>query len=140
QGSEFNPFHRAIMRRLTSDQVLTSTSNVLVARDEWDRSTWINEYVRPARVDHFIGSVRMLGKTSVAGCGFMRAAGDQPFTEEDRELLELVHVGAGRFFDAPSARTTLAPRVRDTLDVLLSGATDKEIAAQLRISPHTVRQ
>jgi len=37
-------------------------------------------------------------------------------------------------------RTDDVPRMRDTLDVLLLGATDKEIAAELGISPHTVRQ
>jgi DNA-binding CsgD family transcriptional regulator len=142
QGSAFNPFHRAIMERLRGggEQVITCTNRDIVAPGEWDRSTWINEYVRPARVDHFIGSVRMIGKSSVAGCGFMRSAGDKPFSDEDRELLDLVHLGAGRFFESASPRTLLPPRAQDTLDVMLTGATDKEIAAQLRISPHTVRQ
>jgi DNA-binding CsgD family transcriptional regulator len=142
RGSDFNPFHGALMRRLgtTVDEVITSTDSEMVARKEWDGSAWINEYVRPARVDHFVGSVRLLGRAECMGFGFMRAAGDRPFSEEDREVLHLVHLGVGRFFPAPSPRTLLAPRVRDTLDVLLSGATDKEIAAKLRISPHTVRQ
>jgi DNA-binding CsgD family transcriptional regulator len=30
--------------------------------------------------------------------------------------------------------------MRETLDVMLTGASDKEIAAQLALSPHTVRQ
>lgn len=142
QGSDFNPFHGAVMQRLggSIDQVFTSTNSEIVAGDEWDGSVWINEYVRPARVDHFVGSVRKIGKNACMGCGFMRAAGDRPFSEEDREVLDLVHLGVGRFFAAPSPRALLAPRERDTLDVLLSGAPDKEIAAQLGISPHTVRQ
>jgi DNA-binding CsgD family transcriptional regulator len=142
QGSDFNPFHGAVMRRLgdTTDQVLTSTNIEIVAGHEWDGSVWINEYARPARVDYFLGTVRKVGKTECMGCGFMRAAGDRPFSEEDREVLHLVHLGIGRLFDMPSPREELSPRMRDTLDVLLTGATDKEIAAQIAISPHTVRQ
>jgi DNA-binding CsgD family transcriptional regulator len=142
QGSDFNPFHDAVMRRLGDrvDEVLTSANGELVAGAEWDGSVWINEYVRPARVAHFVGSVRMDGPTTALGCGFMRAAGDRPFSEEDRELLHLAHVGVGRLFAPPSPRAQLAPRARDTLDVLLTGAADKEIAAQLGISLHTVRQ
>jgi DNA-binding CsgD family transcriptional regulator len=142
QGSDYNPFHGAAMRmmREAPDHVFTRSNAELVARRDWDGSEWINEYVRPARVDHFISSLRMVGPTSVIGCGFMRAAGDQPFSDEDRDVLHLVHLGVGRFFDAPAAGPRLAPRVREVLAVLLTGAGDKEIAARLGLSPHTVRQ
>jgi hypothetical protein len=75
EGSDFNPFHGALMRRMTNtiDDVLTSTESEIVARREWEGSAWINEYVRPARVDHFVGSVRIVGETECMGCGFMRA-------------------------------------------------------------------
>ncbi len=141
-GSEINPFHRAVMRRLGDgpSELLTSTNAEIVTRDDWDRSVWINEYVRPARVDHFVGSVRKVGKNAIMAFGCMRAAGDRPFTEEDREALHLVHLGVGRLFEMSSPRATLTPRMRDTLDVLLTGATDKEIAVQIGISPHTVRE
>lgn len=142
QGSDFNPFHGAVMRRLGggAGEMLTSTNSDLVPAREWDGSVWINEYARPARVDHFLGTMRRIGGAASHGCGFMRAAGDRPFSEEDREVLHLVHLGVGRLFDAPSPRARLAPRAREALDVLLTGATDKEIAGQLGISPHTVRQ
>jgi DNA-binding CsgD family transcriptional regulator len=141
-GSAINPFHDAVMRRMTTlqGQVFTATHSELVERKVWNGSLWINEYVRPAHVDHFLCSMRVVGQTAGVGCGFMRAARDRPFSAEDREVLHLVHLGVGQFFDPASPRTRLAPRMRDTLDVLLTGATDKEIAAQLRISPHTVRQ
>jgi DNA-binding CsgD family transcriptional regulator len=141
RGSDFNPFHCAAMRRLrgVTYQVFTSSNRELVGRSEWYGSEWINEYVRPARIDHFVGTMRLVGRTSGIGCGFMRAAGDRPFSDEDREVLHLVHMGVGRFYAEESPRALLPPRMRDTLEVLLSGATDKEIAAQLGISPHTVR-
>jgi hypothetical protein len=85
RGSDYNPFHREVMRRPAgkNDEVFTSTSAIIVATNDWDRSEWINEYVRPARVDHFVASLRKIGPQACSGCGFMRNAGDRPFTEED---------------------------------------------------------
>jgi DNA-binding CsgD family transcriptional regulator len=139
-GSDFNPFHAAVMGMVdkASGQVFTYTNRDLVASDAWDRSVWINDYVRPARVAHFLGSVRIIGATAGIGCGFMRAAGDRPFTDEDREVLHLVHLGIGAFFDVERSRLT--PRMREALEILLTGASDKEIAAKLAISHHTARQ
>ena len=137
-GSDFNPFHRAVMARRPPGEVFTSCSTQLVDKREWERSPWITDYVRPARVDHFLGSMRLVGETAGVGFGFMRAARDRPFSDDDREMLHLVHLGIGAVYDV--ARARLAPRMRDTLDVLLEGATDKDIAARLGLSPHTVRQ
>jgi DNA-binding CsgD family transcriptional regulator len=142
RGSDFNPFHRAMMiRDLEPGRVVTTTHEQVVLQTDWRRSEWINEYCRPARVDFFVCSIRKTGTRSGVGLGFMRGTADRPFSEEDRDLLHLVHVGlGGPLYEAKSPRAELAPRVRDTLDELLTGAGDKEIAARLAISHHTVRQ
>jgi DNA-binding NarL/FixJ family response regulator len=90
-------------------------------------------------VDHFLGSIRRVTARRAQGIAVMRERGDRPFSEEDRELLHLVHMGIGPAFGLPSPRDSLAPRVRATLDCLLLGAADKEIAVRLGLSPHTVR-
>jgi DNA-binding CsgD family transcriptional regulator len=142
RGSSYNPFHDAAMRHLAEARgaVFTHANGELVPRRVWDGSEWINEYVRPARVDHFLGTLRPVGPNAVMGCGFMRASGDRPFDEEDAEVLHLVHLGVGPFFETAAAHPALAPRVREVQAILLTGAGDKEIAAALRLSPHTVRQ
>ncbi len=122
------------------NKVFTSHNIELVASDVWDRSLWINEYVRPAKVDHFVATMRLVGTHSGIGFGCMRAARDRPFTDEDCELLHLVNLGVGPFYDVGSPRLRLTPRMCDTLDQLLTGATDKEIAQRLTLSVHTVRQ
>ena len=141
-GSAINPFHSVVLRRIDElqGQVFSAHDTELVERKVWDGSRWINDYVRPAHVDHFLCTMRVIDRTTGAGCGFMRAARDRPFSDEDREVLHLIHLGVGPVYDAFSPRRRLSPRLRDTLDALLTGATDKEIAAQLRLSPHTVRQ
>jgi DNA-binding CsgD family transcriptional regulator len=125
----------------TSESVVSRRNVDIVEKRAWQRSTWVNDYVRPARLDHFLGSMRRLASSKIEGFGFMRAARSRPFSDEDRELLELVHVGVGRVFDDSFADLKLAPRVRETLEAMLSGAAqDKDIAARLGISPHTVRE
>lgn len=96
--------------------------------------------MRPAGFEHFLGSHWRLPDGTVEGMGFMRAAGDAPFDDEDRAVLHLVHLGVGRLFQPVFARRRrLPPRARATLDAMLTGASDKEIAAELGITVHTVR-
>jgi DNA-binding CsgD family transcriptional regulator len=69
---------------------------------------------------------------------FVRGIGERPFTEEDNAVLRLVQLEAPRAFGEPPV--PLAPRVRQTLELVLTGASDKEIADRLQVSPHTARQ
>jgi hypothetical protein len=143
EGSEFNPLHLAMMRRMSGSSVgslLTDTNERAVSKEAWGQSIWVNEYVRPAGVDHFMASVGVIGPSRVEGFGFMRATGDRPFSEEDRALLHLVRMECGRLFPEDPGNITLPRRVSSTLERLMAGESDKEIAAQLAISPHTVRQ
>jgi DNA-binding CsgD family transcriptional regulator len=142
-GSSVNPYHRAMMEKTASasiGDVLTHTNDELMTRDVWTRSPWVQEYVRPARVDHFLGTIGMIGTARGEGLAFMRGSRSRPFSKADRELLNLIHIGVGRFFDMESSPPRLSPRLRETLDGLLSGGSDKAIAARMGISPHTVRE
>jgi DNA-binding CsgD family transcriptional regulator len=142
-GSDFNPYIQRMMplvTRVPVNTVTTLADQEVLERSAWNDSTWVNEYVRPARLDRFLGSMRLVGQHSAHGFGLMRSAGSTPFTEEDREVMQLVHLGLGDVCPRASMRETLAPRVQQTLDALLDGACDKDIASRLGISPHTVRQ
>jgi DNA-binding NarL/FixJ family response regulator len=121
-----NPQHGALARRdVTTDR-------------EWYRSSYYSDLKRPFGVDDAIYA-QLLRPGALFAITMHRARRARPFTEEDRNLMALV-------FDAcPWVRTeadepALAPRVRQTLEVLLTGACDKEIAAELGLSVHTVRQ
>ena len=39
---------------------------------------------------------------------------------------------------SPDLARSLSPRMRDTLQLLLAGDSEKEVAAKLKLSPHTV--
>jgi DNA-binding CsgD family transcriptional regulator len=73
-----------------------------------------------------------------------RIHGQAVFTPPEHRLLRLIHVELGRLWRREAIRragdpkNALPPRMKQTLDELLSGASEKQIAAKLGISPHTV--
>jgi DNA-binding CsgD family transcriptional regulator len=76
--------------------------------------------------------------------GLHRAHGEPCFTGADHRLLRLLHVELGRFWRRDvlertrDAHRTLAPRMKQTLALLVDGKSEKEIAFAVGISPHTV--
>lgn len=69
---------------------------------------------------------------------------DKPrFTSGEQALLDLVHREMSWIYQSdlallPSHAQTLSPRQRETLELLLAGYSEKEVAASLRLSRHTV--
>jgi DNA-binding CsgD family transcriptional regulator len=69
-----------------------------------------------------------------------RGPGEEPFTARQTRLLHLFHEELARLWHPP-ARDELAelpPRLRQTLDGLLAGLSEKQEARQLGVSQHTV--
>src|SRR5262249_50856818 len=114
----------------------------------WYGSAFVAEFRRPARLDDSIYSARMIGDACADGVFLCRAWGDPAFSEEDREILRLFHLEIARQFplrsEAPKASLPpppdgrWSPRESETLALLLTGASEKRIAADLGLSPHTV--
>jgi DNA-binding CsgD family transcriptional regulator len=111
----------------------------LVADAEWQRSSTVEELVRPARLGESINSARGLeGPDLVDSFCLFRDEGERPFAEEDRNLVELFHAELEPLFTAQVVGPTLSRRQRETLQALVEGASDKQIAARLGLSVHTV--
>jgi DNA-binding CsgD family transcriptional regulator len=76
--------------------------------------------------------------------GLHRAFGDAPFSSAEHRLIRLFHVELGRFWkkdalrDAGNPHHDLPPRLSQTLTELLAGHSEKEIAAKLELSRHTI--
>jgi hypothetical protein len=68
----------------------------------------------------------------------------KPFTPSDHKLVRLFHVELGRLWKtdalrkAADATTDLPPRLTQTLEGLLQGSSEKQIAFALGLSQHTV--
>jgi DNA-binding CsgD family transcriptional regulator len=97
--------------------------------------------------------------TKVASLHLFRHTGDRPFDLQDHQALAEImpavtaaytahsHWDGGRLRvvppaspSPPSRSPTLTRRVRQALDLLLAGKSEKEVADLMGISPHTVHQ
>ncbi|HEY7116584.1 MAG TPA: helix-turn-helix transcriptional regulator [Tepidisphaeraceae bacterium] len=76
--------------------------------------------------------------------GLHRAYGDAPFSPAEHRLVRLFHTELGRLWkrdvlrEAKDPTHDLPPRLSQTLAELLSGKSEKEIAARLELSRHTI--
>jgi DNA-binding CsgD family transcriptional regulator len=76
--------------------------------------------------------------------GVHRAADHDPFTAHEHRLVRLFHVELGRLWkrdilrQARNPAIKLPPRLKQTLDALVAGHSEKEIAAKLTLSRHTI--
>lgn len=127
------------MARLIS-RSFTRTRQQLADNRAWyrrrDLDTW-----RTLGADCFIYTHQFLPER---GCihliSLNRPWGLPAFNERERRLVALFHRELGRHWRQPcdSSRRGLAPRLRETLDHLLTGASEAEIAHALDLSRHTV--
>lgn len=154
-GDRRRAFLDAVVAREGGDPVLTPLGTrrkpgAYLRRDmlsdrEWYRTPWVCEEFRAAELDDGIYATHPIEGSSLSACvGVFRVPGDRPFTEEDREVFDLVNLESRRLLrtPAPSAVTTAArglpPRQAQTLERLCLGESEKEIANALAISQNTV--
>ena len=108
----------------------------------WSRSMFAQEVCRPVKVAHLIYSTRSRGGPGlVSGLGFTRRQGDPPVDEDERNLVQVFHDHVLAGLGQPRALPwKLSQREQDTLRCLLDGMSQKEAAAHLGLSAHTVHQ
>ncbi|HWC72425.1 MAG TPA: LuxR C-terminal-related transcriptional regulator [Gemmatimonadales bacterium] len=127
-------------RRLYTTPTVTARRRDLVSDHDWYRSESFNELHRSCGYDDHIYSFRATGGGRIHAIGIRRALGDRPYDEHDRNLIELFHEEVVRIQQRPkgSEGPQLAPRERAVLARLLRGASEKQVAADLNLSQHTV--
>src|SRR5215813_6442578 len=107
-------------RRLRENVMLTARRRDLIADREWYGSESFNTVHRSLGCDDHIYSFRRHPGRRVSGIAVRRGRGERPYTEEDRNLLELFHEEMVRLEPSPGdAGPTLAPRAQEVLPLLL---------------------
>ena len=139
-----DPSVAAMLRRMKEkDRVTSVLRDDLIDSRAWYGSDHVQEYRRGCGVDSFISTVARTSATTASCPSLHRRWGEKPFAERDRLIIDIFHrenewlhtvprtVGAPLLAD-------IAPRLRQTLAWLARGSSEKQIAAGLSLSPHTV--
>jgi DNA-binding CsgD family transcriptional regulator len=110
---------------------------------QWYGSQQFDDYYRPGRLDDNITSRYDLRPGEACVITLFRERGDRPYSVRERRLVFLMHREIGRLIGTKLAsfRTSsgcLPRRLAQVLAMLLQGRTERQIAAGLGLSPHTV--
>jgi DNA-binding CsgD family transcriptional regulator len=145
-GQEFRQL--AVFQRFVclSSALTTKSREQLVGDAEWYRSDEFNVFHRPMGLDDLLVSFARRGDPpGLLGFATFRALDRQRFGKRERWLAHLLlqefAPGVGTMFarhNGPPAG--LPPRLRQTLDCLLEGDSEKEVALRLGLSRHTVHE
>lgn len=139
----------AYFERLAQEDGACLSRQEIIADRDWYRSTSYQVIHRSLGVDHVVWCFRTLGdggSDDSSGLLLYREMGGRGYRARDRSILREANAALAPLVGGPLARftepspTDLAPRVRQVLGCLLEGDGDKQIAARLGISVHTVNQ
>lgn len=138
----------AMVGRRPLRSTLTRTRAQVIEDEAWQASAHRQQVRRPLGVDECIYSLQPLSRPGWASVLSLHRPWGQhrPFTAHDALLVHLVHFELSGFFERELAiaqklatsNGQLTPRMRQTLDLLLGGASEKKAAAALGLSPNTL--
>ena len=126
---------------------VTRTRRELVSDRLWYSSPSFNDYRRLVAWDHQLTSVFQVSARGAMTCLCLhREARDRDFSGRESRLVAYFHAELSRLIGGalvsalePSSER-LPPRLRQTLNCLLEGDSEKQVAARLGLSPHTVHE
>lgn len=138
---------RYIPRGLADDGACLARTD-LIADRAWYRSWNYRNIQRAIGVDHTVWCFHSLarGADEYSGVILSRAPDRRDFTAREKAIVRASHGIIAPLVGGPLARfadpspAALPPRPRQVLRCLLEGDGDKQIAARLRLSPHTVNE
>lgn len=156
-----DPLARACLERFTSQRLtnLTCLRAEVIDDQLWIADPHVQAYRRPTGtgdcmlslqrgIERGIVHALLCFKTAAAEAAEGSApAGPRPnqrFTPRDRLVLDTLHRGLEGFYRGEEAAQKLnraaglTPRLRQTLEFLLSGDTERQVAIKLSLSVHTV--
>lgn len=135
-----------VMPVLFRERRLAYRPTDVIGRKQWYGSGYYQRYLRDHNVAHSLSAVEVAPDGLIVGMSLMRERGGNDFTERQEAVLGLLarlvadRVGKRLATREQLGRHSLSPRLRETLDLLLEGASEKEIARRLRISPATAHE
>jgi DNA-binding CsgD family transcriptional regulator len=131
------------LAQITEGPLFTRTREQLVDDRTWYGSAHVQELRRVARVDHFIYTAMRISSNEARCIAVHRPWGAKPFTERERLLIDMFHRESQWLHDPSRPIESallrgLGPRLQETLHALARGLSEKQVAAELGLSQHTV--
>jgi len=140
-----NPLHPPLMATYDGRSVVTRCRRQLLDDDTWYRHPCYQDYFRPADNDDTVISVqRRDDRNEAVLLNANRCVGDRPFGTRELLLIDLTtheltrRIGTRLCTRRHKSMHGLTPRQRQTLERLLAGDSEKQIAQHLGIRPGTV--
>jgi DNA-binding CsgD family transcriptional regulator len=140
-GTSFDPALARLSTLRSTGGVVTRRRRDLVEDPAWYDGSAHADHLRAIGIDDGVFSALELGAPDfIMGLALRRARGERPFSAEDASLLHLCSLEVEAFVgsSAERAERAIPRRQRQTLNLLLEGASEKEIAYSLGVSTHTV--
>lgn len=136
-----------LVARALDDRICTLSRGQLITDRAWYREPHVQEYRRACGLDAFMHSVRV-DRDAGYVISLHRPWGARPFSERERRLVDLFHRESRALVPAPPPPSgaesplpsPLPPQLQRTLEALLRGLSEKEVAAELGLSQHTVHE
>jgi DNA-binding CsgD family transcriptional regulator len=132
----------------TTDRGLTVAREDVFTDRDWYKSTQFADYLSRSRLDDLIVSFQRIDGAESHFCGLtlFRALGENRFSRRDKFFLEMLHqeitplIGCQLAFAEEPSAIRLAPRLRQVLDCLLEGDSEKQVANRLGLTAQTINQ
>jgi hypothetical protein len=130
---------RVELGRQTASQI-TATRRELIDDDTWYNAPYTNALRRVLDVDdNLVSSYRLKHAGHWEIMAFFRSPGRPPFAAAEVGIVRLFHEEIGRLWDREAPTPVALPsRLQETLRGLMMGLSEKELAASLGLSQHTV--
>jgi DNA-binding CsgD family transcriptional regulator len=122
-------------------RMVTHTRRDLLADRAWYQSRFTEEVRQRAGFDDAVYSARVLTPGLVAVlCLARQRCARRPMGSRECRITHLFHSEGGWVYDTSTAigPAGLTPRQRECLACLLVGKSEKQIASDMKLSPHTV--
>ncbi|MCL4210088.1 MAG: helix-turn-helix transcriptional regulator [Phycisphaeraceae bacterium] len=135
-----SPFFHALSS--LNGRLFTHRREEVTSDDEWYASPLMQRHLSVSELDDCVITLRRLdGEGRIVGFALYRDQGDRRrFSPRERAILHLLHEAIEHCYERALARPHLSPRLAQTLDLLLEGLAEKQIARRLGISIHTVHE
>lgn len=135
-----NPFLQRIAQSNAGGELAAFSRHQLVEDTDWYSSEYVQDTYKALDIDDVLLSLTPLsGGRGWGAVAVLRQWNDhRRFDERDRAMLTLLTDCARPIFESP--RDSLSPRLREVHLLLLKGLSEKEVAARLDLSAHTIHR